>query len=371
MATMDWNDTAYAYLVEVLVVSQTNVDIVLGTLQGFVLSGASITENYNSDSRSQAKITTIVAENESDGYIDQARLRILLSIPSRGYSQELITGYVTDISEKTEHGYTQRDYSIEGTMWGLLNHKIDAPITIGKGASMVTVWRALLQSQTKMQFTAEKAQDHIFSQTIIYEAGSDLSTVLFEISSGYSRMDNTGHGVVELVKYIAPSKRQPDKTIDVSDVRGLLMYPLEKKSTQWEAPGRAIVTATVSKTDRNGNTTQEVLVGTYDAPSSHHTSLAKRGWLRARADSYTGLSENPTKDALKTEARRNWENSQSKYRSWTASSTFANYHAGDVIELIFGIDDSKKDGESSVKVLIENVQTNLENFTQDLTMKEV
>lgn len=371
MATMDWNDTAYTYLVEVLVVSQTNVDVVLGTLQGFVLSGASITENYNSDSRSQAKITTIVAENESDGYIDQARLRILLSIPSRGYSQELITGYVTDISEKTEHGYTQRDYSIEGTMWGLLNHKTDAPITIGKGASMVTVWRALLQSQTKMQFTAEKAQDHIFSQTIIYEAGSDLSTVLFEISSGYSRMNNTGHGVVELVKYIAPSKRQPDKTIDVSDVRGLLMYPLEKKSTQWEAPGRAIVTATVSKTDSNGNTTQEVLVGTYDAPSSHHTSLAKRGWLRARADSYTGLSENPTKDALKTEARKNWENSQSKYRSWTASSTFANYHAGDVIELIFGINDSTKDGESSVKVLIENVQTNLENFTQDLTMKEV
>lgn len=371
MATMDWNDTAYAYLVEVLVVSQTNVDMVLGTLQGFVLSGASITENYNSDSRSQAKITTIVAENESDGYIDQARLRILLSIPSRGYSQELITGYVTDISEKTEHGYTQRDYSIEGTIWGLLNHKINAPIIIGKGASMVTVWRALLQSQTKMQFTAEKAQDHIFSQTIIYEAGSDLSTVLFEISSGYSRMDNTGHGVVELVKYIAPSKRQPEKTIDVSDVRGLLMYPLEKKSTQWEAPGRAIVTATVSKTDSNGNTTQEVLVGTYDAPSSHHTSLAKRGWLRARADSYTGLSENPTKDALKTEARKNWENSQSKYRSWTASSTFANYHAGDVIELIFGINDSAKNGESSVKVLIENVQTNLENFTQDLTMKEV
>lgn len=371
MATIDWNDTAYAYLVEVLVVSQTNVDNVIGSLQGFVLSGASITENYNSDSRCQAKVTTIVAENEHDGYIDQARLRILLSIPSRNYSEELITGYVTDISEKTEHGYTQRDYTIEGTMWGLLNHRINAPIIIGKGASMVTVWKALLQTQTKMQFTAAKAKDYTFTQPRIYEPGTDLATVLFEITFGYSRMNNTGHGVIELVKYLAPSTREPEKIIDASDVRGLLMYPLEKKSSQWEAPGRTIVTATVSRTDSNGNPTQEVLVGTYDAPSSHHTSLAKRGWLLARADSYMGLSENPSKDALNTEARLNWEYYQTKYRSWTATSVFADYHAGDIVKLIFGVKDSNTDSESAVKVIIESVQTNLENFTQDLTMKEV
>lgn len=362
---MDWTDTGYSYLVEVLVVDPNNVDITLGILKGFVLQGASVTENYNSDSRVQAKVSTIVSEGESDGYEDNARLRIVISIPSRDWVEEFVTGYVTNISEKSEHGYTRRDYTIEGTMWGLLNHKIDAPVVIGKGYKLIKVWKSLM-ALTKMQYTASGAQDYTFSQPTVYEAGTNLSTVLFEVSSGYDRMENTGHGVVALKTYLEPSKREVDRTIDFADMRGLSLYPLEMTSTKWEAPGRAIVTATVSKTDDDGKTTQEVIVGSYDAPTNHHTSISVRGWLNARSDSYAGVSENPTKSELSAEAKKNWENAQKKFRTWTAGSVFADYHAGEVLNIV--LNDEKK---SIVKVQVESVRTDLEAFTQDLTMKEV
>lgn len=362
---MDWSDTGYEYLVEVAVVNQTNVDEVLGYLSGVGLEGASISENYNSDSRVQGKISTIVEEGASDGYVDNARLRIVLLIPSRGWSEELLTGYVTDIQENTEHGRTKRTYTIEGTIWGLLDHKVSSPVTIAKGANLVSVWKSLLAQLTKMQYTTEKAQDHTFTSTTIYEAGTSLSTILFEVSSGYDRVDVTGHGVVSLVKYTAPSKREPDRYIDFSDPRTLALYPLERTSNKWEAPGRAIVTANVSKTDSDGKAVQEVLVGVYDAPSSHPTSISTRGWLKARSDAYSGTSENPTKDELNIKARENWENDQNKGYTWTCNSVFADYHAGEVAMLIAPM---AKDGK---KVLVQSVTTNLDTLSQSLTLKEV
>lgn len=363
---MDWTDTGYAYVVEVVTVDPTNVDNTTGVLKGFILQGCSVTENYYSDSRVQAKISTVVSEGESDGYKDNARLRIHLLIPSRNWFEEFVTGYVTNISEKSEHGYTRRDYTIEGTIWGLLNHKVNAPITVGAGTHRNTVWKSLLGSQTKMQYKVDGAPDYVYAQPTIYEVGTNLGTVLFQLASGDARMTTNGHGLVVLQKYTDPSKSEVDRVIDFSDMKGLALYPLEMSSSKWEAPGRAVVTATVSKTDSDGKTTQEVISGSYDAPASNFTSINQRGWLNGRVDSYTGVSDNPSKSELAAEAKKNWEAQQGKYRTWTAGSVFADYHAGEIATLI--LNDSKK---SSIKVLIQSVKTDFESFTQDLTMKEV
>lgn len=363
MAEMDWTKTGYPYLVEALVVDQNNINVVLGNLHGFIYQGATVNENYNSDSRVQAKLSTIVAEGTSDGYVKRARIRMNLFIPSRDYMSEYVTGYVSNISEKTEHGYTKRDYTIEGTIWGLLEHKISAPVTVTKGAKLIKSWTSLM-GLTRMQYSTSGAQDHTFTKPTVYEVGTSLSTILFEVSSGYNRMSTNGSGLVTLTKYIEPSKREATRTIDFTDPRGLAKQPIELTSDEWEAPGRAIVTATVSKTDDDGKTTQEVVVGSYDAPASHSTSISSRGWLRARSDTYSGVSENPSKSELNAEAKKNWTNSQGKHRQWTFSSVFANYHAGEVVQLIFSNDEV-------VKVLVESVRTDFESFSQDLTVKEV
>lgn len=361
---MDWTIANYSYDITVSVVHQTNLDNVLGFLEGVQNSGITITENYESDSRVQAKVSTYVKEGESDGYVDNARLRISITIPSEDWYEELVTGYVSDISETIEHGYINRSYTIEGTIWGLLDHKIKDPITIGKGAKLLTIWTNLMKSQTKMQYTTQGAQDHSFGSTILYEPGSDLSTVLFEISEGYDRMDVDGHGRVTLTKYIAPSKQTPSIVIDAHDLFGLTVAPINKTYKKWESPGRAIVTATISK-EQNGKTTQEVIAGSYDAPATDDTSINVRGYLKARSDSYSGASENPSKSELNSIAKQNWEDAQDKGNEWTASSVFADYHAGMVATFI------PQGAESSCKVLIKSVTTNLSEFTQELSMKEV
>lgn len=368
---MDWNDTGYSYIVEVNVVSQTNVDLVIGSLHGVKLEGMVISENYYSDSRIQAKLKTVVDEGESDGYVNYGRLRIILTIPEREWSEELITGYVSNISEDSQHGYTQREYTIEGTIWGLLDHKINATVSISSGAGMVNIWKDLMANQTKMQYSTTNAKDHSFNSTKVYEAGTSLSTLLFEICSGYSRMDTNGHGVVVLDKYTAPKNRTPSRVIDFTNPRGLSLYPLtSSNSNMSEQPGRAIVTASVSESNGDGAASQKILVGCYDAPASDPTSIANRGWLKARLDSYSGSSENPTKAELDAEAENNWKNNQDGTKEWNMSTVFADYHEGEVVTLI--PPSSYSEGKSTgIKVLVSGVRTNLEDFTQELTLKEV
>lgn len=369
---MDWKNTGYPYDIGVNVVHQTNVNSKLGSLSGVQINGMTITENYYSDSRVQAKVKTVVKEGEDDGYIDNARLRIILSIPSRSFFEELITGYVSDVDETHDKGYVQRTYTVEGTIWGLLEHPMGDPVVIAPGAGLLDVWENLMMFQTKMQYSTDGAQDHSFANTVLYEPGTKLSTILFEISSGYDRMDVNGHGVVTLKKYTAPSRMTPMRTIDYNDIRGLAMTPLTKNSSKYEAPGRAVTTATVSR-EENGQTKQEVIAGYYDAPSTHPTSIGVRGYLRGRVDSYNGTIEKPTKQDLAAESQKNWNNNQDKGIEWTGSTVFADYHAGEVCNLILpmGMDYLTQRKASIVKVLVSQVTTNLDTMVQDLTLKEV
>lgn len=366
---MNWEKTGYEYEISVIMVHQTDVNHVLGALSGVQLSGAFVKESYYSDSRVQAKIATVVGDGESDGYIPNARLRIILSIPSKQWSKELITGYVSDCNVSISNGRIKRTYTIESSIWGLLDHKISAPITIGKGSSLVSTWESVIKSLTKLQYVSSGSQDHMFGNTVLYEAGTVLSTVLFEISSGYDRMDVNGHGEVTLSKYTAPSKKEPSRVVLYNDPSGLLINEISVMDSSYEAPGRAIVTANVSKTSADGtSTTQEVIVGVYDAPAEHPTSIYSRGWLSGRTDVYSGVSDSPSKSELNAIAKANWEREQGKGKEWSVSTVFSGYFAGEVVNLI--VPDSMIGRSVSHKVLISTVNTKLDSMTQELTMKE-
>lgn len=368
--SIDWTKTGHSYSIDVNVVHQTNVDNTLGSLRGVQLADLSISENYYSDSRIQGKITTTVASGESDGYQPNARLRVILSIPEENFVEELITGYVSDIDDEYSNGYLKRTYTIEGTIWGLLDHVIAAPITIGKGTKLISTWESILRSLTRMQYNTDGAKDYSYGSTVIYEAGTVLSTVLFELSSGYDRMDTDGHGNITLREYKSPSKRTPSRVIDYNDLTGLTIAPLSRKSEEYNIPGRVVVTATVSKQDDNGQSNQEVIVGSYDAPDTHFTSLATRGYIYGISDSYNGDSENPSKSELNTIAKNTWEDAQEKGIEWTGTHVFADFHAGDILTLVAPINIHENKLESH-KVLVSSVETNLQNFQQTLTLKEV
>lgn len=365
---MDWTNTGYSYHIDVHVVSPVNVDDTQGSLSGVVLNGTSITENYNSDSRIQGKVTTVVKEGTSDGYIENGRLRIIATILEHGWTEELMTGYVSDVAETTQNGYTKRVYTIEGSLWGLIDHKTNSPIVIGHGARLVYTWRQILGRLTRMQFDTTGALDYRFTTTTVYEVGTSLHTLLSELSSGYDRMNNNGHGRIVLSKYVAPSKQQTSRALDWRDSRGLILYPIERRSSKWEIPGRAVVTTTKSVTT-NGKTVQKTLVGYYDAPGSNKYSLGARGWLKTIVNSYSGASSDPDSAELNAVAKRNWKAAQNEGNEWGYESVFANYHAGEVVNFVHP--EANSNGMAIAKALITNVSTDLEHWTQSLTLLEV
>lgn len=365
----DISNATNGVTISALIIDPVNINNVIGSLKNIVSDSVSISENYNSDSRIQGKLTTITKPDESDGYISYGRIRIILSIPSRQWSATILTGYVSDVEEHVESGYLQRSYSIEGTLWGLLDHKLYQPVVIGKGAELTTVWTALMRKHTKMQYDTSKARKYTFSNTVLYEAGTSLSTILFEVSSGYNRMDVDPFGAVTLKRYISPSNQTASKTLNYTDLSGFAIAPITRKFSEYEAPGRAIVTTMVS-VKKGKSTSQKTLVGHYDAPANDITSIQKRGWLSARTDSYYGTSENPTVSELNKVAKQNWENSKQDIGcEWSGSTVFQDYHAGDVVTLIAPI--SSTSHPTKHKVLISSVSTSFRDFKQSLTMKEV
>lgn len=366
---MDWIEASKTYTVLVSMVHQSDVYDVLGPLNGVVLDGLTITENYNSDSRIQAKVSTVTKLGDSDGYIKNSRLRITLVVPAYDFYEELITGYVSDIDKEEHSGYVKRTYTIEGTIWGLLEHKMKTSVVISKGAKLITVWRSLMDKQTKMQYSIDGAQDRVFSKNIIYEPGSILSTILFEICSSSDRMDVSGNGLVTLKKYVKPSEQTPSRAIVYEQKRNGIAGTFKRSSKEFEAPGRAIVTANVSR-ERNGKTEQQVIVGCYDAPSSDPTSIDTRGWLKARSDTYTGTSDNPSKAELNAEAKKNWQNAQVKPYEWHIPTLFKNYHAGEVLTVV-GPTEAADVQVLAEKAMVESVTTNFLNFSQELTLREV
>ena len=366
----DYGNTKYGVSISAVLVNQTNIREVLGSLKNIVADSVTITENYNSDSRVQAKLSTITKADQSDGYISYSRIRIIMSVPAKQWSEPIMTGYVSDIEEHMENGYVQRTYSIEGTLWGLLDHKLYNSIVISKGAKLLTVWTSLIRKCTKMQCDITGAKNCTFGNTVVYEPGTELSTILFEVSSGYNRMDVDPFGAITLRPYVSPSKKPVSRTINYKDLKGFAIAPLTRTTTEFDAPGRAIVTAMVSTKDSSGKTSQKTIVGHYDAPASDITSQQKRGWLSARMDSYIGTSEKPTKDELNKVAKKNWESSKQEVGyEWSGSCVFQNYHAGDVVYLI--APSSKTSNPTRHKVLLTAVSTSFRDFKQSLTMKEV
>lgn len=357
---MDWTDTGYDSTVTVAVVHQTNVDNSLGVLTGVTLDSVRVTEEYYSDSRAQAKVTTVVKEGQSDGYVDNARLRIILAVPSQNWSKELFTGFVTEIDEKTTSGWTTREYSLDSSLWGILEHKVDSAVVVGKGAKLINIWTSLVSKKTKLQYSTTGAQDHVYTANTVYEPGTDLATILFELSSGYSRVDVDGHGRLTLKKYTAPSKLAPVATLNPKDPKGLIFGDLSRNDSRYDTPGHAMVVATVT----NDNDQQETIVGSYYPAASHASSIQTRGWLRSSSESYSGASEKPSKSELNALAKRNWENNQDLGIEWTASSIYADIHAGECYTLV------KPDGKS-VKVLAKSVESRFDEMVQELTLKEV
>lgn len=365
--SVDWHDLEHDWEVAALLVDPHKADSIVGELTGLEPASCSVTEGYYVDTRVSAQLTTVVPLGESDGYVKNARIRLVLRVPRWSWERELITGFVTDIEPREERGYMRRSYSLDSSLWGISEDAITSKVTCAAGSKALTVCRKLLKDRG-IEYDDNGAQDRTISKVTVYEPATMLLNLLFEITNGYSRLGVSGHGPITFRKYLEPSKRTPSVTIDPYDPRSLVVSDIRGKDETWERPGAAIVTANVSKSKQvNGKstTTHETRAGVYVAPDSFVTSRNNRGYLRFAKDTYSGNKDDPNASELATAARQKWNANQDKGKTWDLTVLYMDLHEGDIVSLV-------RNGKAQ-RCLVQTVETTLDprTRTQRLTLKEV
>ena len=360
---MRWDEVDHEWILDVTVVSQHDLSATISVLDGVDPSGCSVDEGYRTDTRASARVTTVVPEGESDGYVVDARLRITLSVPSRGWSRELFTGYVTNVQEDVEDGSVTRVYELDSTLFGIAKDLIPWQVTCAAGASMLDAVRSLLD-MARMPHSLDGAVDRRFGSAVCYERGDALLHMCYDLTGSTDRIDVDGHGRITVRPYKAPSQRAATRLIDDSDPTTLSIGAARRTSNAFERPGRGIVTASKSEQGPDGKSKSVTIAGWYDSPPESETSSARRGYTIAAKRGYEGASEHPTQDELNTEARQFWRDSQNIGAEWRRDVLYQDLHEGDVVNFT-------PHGRETVKCIVATCKTDFGDMTQSLTLEEV
>lgn len=348
----DWRDTAHSWDVAALVVDQHDPDAVLGALSGLDLSGCTVTEGYYTDTRVSADVQT--AATAGDGYVDLARIRLILSVPELGWSRELMTGFVTGATPSEDRGVTTMRYELDSTLWALSVDALDHRVVIGSQGSMVEAAGKLIDS-CGFGHDLARAQDRLFQTATVWEVGDTPLGVLYDMCASSSRLGVDGHGLVTMEPYLAPSARSPQYDIDPEDPRTLVLSePIEEERGDFEVPGKAVAIASVGS--------GEDVAGAALATPSSRASWERRGYRLAKTYSWPG-SGAPTAAQLSEYAASMLAQAADAARRWSLKVAYMDARAGDVV--------SYRHRDGWHRCLVQSVTTRLGDMTQELTLKEV
>lgn len=352
-----WKDTNHTWDVKVEVVDQNNLENVRGELVDLDLSKCSVTESYDTDSRVQASVGTSVKGDESDGYIDKSRLRIILSVPEWGWTREMATGYVTDGRKTVDQGFANREYTMDSVMWALGEDLLPWNVVCAQGQSMMEVTRWWL-NVARMPFIEYGPNDKRYAEAKSYEIGDSILSTLFDMNEGLNRLDMDGHGRVVIRPKPDLRAAMPVITLDASDPLGLICSDLVRTSSEWGIVSRVIITASESS---NGE--HRTIAGYADADPNWPSAPQIRGYNIGKKESYDGASEHPSVDELTNVARQKLNDEQPVSIEWAFTVLFCDLHAGDVVTLVpFSYER---------RCVLTSVQTDFADMTQKLTAKEV
>lgn len=347
---MRWQDTDHSWDVTALAIDPHDPDAVLGEVTGLDLSGCSVTEGYYTDTRVSADLSTV----GEDGWPDLARIRLSLSVPERGWSRDLITGFVTGRGTSEDTGGLLTSYELDSTLWALSVDVLDHRVVVGPAGSMVAAASSLLDS-CGYPHDLSQARDRLAQSAVVWEAGDSPLGVLFDMCGGDSRLDVDGRGLVTMAAYVPPSMRSPQYELDPTDPRTLVLAdPIEEEPGDLDVPGKAVALASVGS--------GQAVAGSALVDPSMRSSWERRGYRLAEAYHWEGGGD-PTAAQLSLYAARMLSAAQGATRRWTLSVAYMDARAGDVAAL--------RTHDGWHRVLVQTVRTELGDMTQRLTLKEV
>lgn len=361
-ALMDWRDTTRHDRIVFQMVNPTNIDAVMGELEGVELNGATLSAGYYTDTRTSGKIHVV-----GEGWKRGSFVRVVHQVPEWNYSRELGTYLVTNDDRSRELGTWGYDLTLQSLLFGLSTDKIYRPWVIANNAMMLKA-AAQCMNAARRPYDFAGANDHRLKGSRIIETGTDRLSTLYALSKlGNNRVDVDGHGRVTMRKYVAPASRVPVFRIDLADPRGVAIDGLSGSTDFLETPNMVGVCYKHNTTKNGKSVQQEISAAAYVNSSSPHAH-GQRGYT---VTDFRDLSEMSPATAARAQqlAQQYLANGSIEHVEWELSTIYIPVWEGDVVDLV--IHDGEKAYQGVRRCLVKNVELKLKDMTMQLTLKEV
>ena len=199
------------------------------------------------------------------------------------------------------------------------------------------------------------------------ETGTSRLARCFDLADmSNNRLEVDGHGVVRLERYVEPSVKAPEVSLELADPRGVVSDGVKRSSNWLATPSMAVVSYQYSD-NTGGETIQREITASVSVSAANHGSMSQRGY---NVTDYTSLSEMnpPTYNQALAIARQKLQEGQIERIEWNVESTFLPIWEGSVIELVIP---GEGDYTGARKCLVKSLDIKGRFLDMSMTLKEV
>lgn len=355
----DWFDLTMDKNLVVERVSTSDIDEVLGTLEGVDRKSTSIECGYYTDTRTSGSMTVV-----GDGYVRDQFLRPVIEVPAMGHRREL--GLYLVKADPATRPVTEWEYRLElqSMLYGLSTDKAAKPWVMAKNSKALTAIGQML-STCGRPWVNHGANDYMYKSAKVMDAGGSYLSRLFELcKQANDRLDVDGHGRVTVSPYVQPSAKTPSFTLDMDDPRGIVAG-ISRSSDYASLPGRVVVHCKYTETV-NSKSVEREIVGQADATG--HSSSKVRGYM---VTDFRDMPDMTPRTAARANqlAKEYLQRDLTELVEWEVETPYLPLWEGDVVELV--VHDGLTQYVGRRKCLVKNMTIDLLHFGMKMTLKEV
>lgn len=362
MAGYDWRNLERTDIIRALMVSPTNVNDVLGELDGVDLSSSSLDCGYYSDTRTSGTLRVI-----GEHWIRGSLIRIIHEVPEWGYSNALGTYIVTNDHATRQRGTWGYDLTLQSRMFGLSTDKLVRPWVVSANAYTLTAM-AQIANAAGYDITLTSANNYRLKNTQVIESGTARLSALFSLANlADNRLDVDGMGGLFAVPRMELSAKVPKFQLSVTDAKGVVQDGIGR-STDWlQMPDVAAVSFKYNDTSSGGSKSQNEINASAQVSQLAHQSHAQRGYT---VTDFIELSDMTPQTAVRAQqvAEEYLARDAMEHIEWDVSTTYLPIWEGDAVQLI--IPDGLAEYQGARTCLVKNVSLNLRTMTMQLTLRE-
>lgn len=338
------------------------------------VTGGSIVENYESDTRIAGTVETIAPES----YVDLSMMRLVheARLGSETYRETLGTFFALRSSGSTRNGAHRVTYDLKSVLYGMEEDYAPQDLTLGKGAQASAAFARICGLCSRRRRWVD-GNDTRWTKAWTLEAGDTYLSWLHQLASKSSnRLEVSTSGLVTMERYVRPSQREPLMRLawnsPLVTSGGITDY-----TNEMEVPSRAIVTWEHEVTSRvrvgtytsgahkgqpryREKTDHVTVTGWADADAGSRSSIGRRGYRVSTWHQEDDLGAG--KAAAEERARQYLQREDDVITRWEVPCYWFPVHEGDVLLW------RPQDG-SWVRVLVTDVMRDLSNWTQTLTLR--